>query len=248
MAFDGTLLNRPSDAERPISTALLFQYTGVFVQPAVSVVSPDGDGVADRQSLRYKVVRPSTVTVTLTAPDGTVAYTETAERRRQRAGSYARRRSRRLRSCRLRSPPRRDARRRPSPTTFSRRADTAAGERPLEARRSRPSTTRAGLRDGAGLHRQHDARVSRPRRPASCSCRPPAATSRSRGSRRRAARVVVTVETPAGEVVRTLARRSYPAGSPALVWNGLDRDSARRSRAAGTSSGSWRGTRSGRSS
>ena len=31
MAFDGTLLNRPSQPERPISTALLFQYTGVFV-------------------------------------------------------------------------------------------------------------------------------------------------------------------------------------------------------------------------
>ena len=61
MAFDGTLLNRPSEPERPISTALLFQYTGVFVQPAVAVVSPDGDGVADKQSLRYKIVRPSTV-------------------------------------------------------------------------------------------------------------------------------------------------------------------------------------------
>ena len=39
----------------------------------------------------------------------------------------------------------------------------------------------------------------------------------------RAARVVVTVETPAGEVVRTLARRSYPASDRALIWNGLDR-------------------------
>ena len=54
MAFDGTLLNRPSEPERPISTALLFQYTGVFVQPAVAVVSPDGDGVADKQSLRLQ--------------------------------------------------------------------------------------------------------------------------------------------------------------------------------------------------
>ena len=37
MAFDGSLLNRPSGAERPISTAVLLQYTGVFVQPAVAV-------------------------------------------------------------------------------------------------------------------------------------------------------------------------------------------------------------------
>ena len=86
MAFNGTLLNRPSGPERSISTALLFEYTGVFVQPTVAVVSPDGDGVADRQSLRYKLVRPATTTVTLTAPDGVVAFTETRERQ---PGSFA---------------------------------------------------------------------------------------------------------------------------------------------------------------
>ena len=32
-----------------------------------------------------------------------------------------------------------------------------------------------------------------------------------------------TVETAAGEIVRTLASRAYPAGPRALVWNGLDR-------------------------
>ena len=75
MAFDGSLLNRPSGAERPISTALLLQYTGVFVQPAVAVVSPDGDGVADRQTLRYKVVRPSTVNVTLDGARTALSHT-----------------------------------------------------------------------------------------------------------------------------------------------------------------------------
>ena len=86
MAFDGTLLNRPSEPERPISTALLFQYTGVFVQPAVAVVSPDGDGVADKQSLRYKIVRPSTVEVKLLRPDGTVGYQASVTRQ---PGRYA---------------------------------------------------------------------------------------------------------------------------------------------------------------
>ena len=86
MAFDGTLLNRPSEPERPISTALLFQYTGVFVQPAVAVVSPDGDGVADKQSLRYKIVRPSTVEVKLLRPDGTVGYEASVTRQ---PGRYA---------------------------------------------------------------------------------------------------------------------------------------------------------------
>jgi hypothetical protein len=39
----------------------------------------------------------------------------------------------------------------------------------------------------------------------------------------REARVVVTVETAAGEVVRTLATRRYGSGSQGVTWNGLDR-------------------------
>jgi hypothetical protein len=79
MAVEGQLLNRPSDgSERPISTALVLAYAGVYLQrPSLDVVSPNGDGVDDVQTLRYKLVRPSTVTVTLSAPDGTVAFTET---------------------------------------------------------------------------------------------------------------------------------------------------------------------------
>jgi hypothetical protein len=37
------------------------------------------------------------------------------------------------------------------------------------------------------------------------------------------ARVVVTVETPVGEVVRTLATRRYGPGPQGVIWNGLDR-------------------------
>jgi flagellar hook assembly protein FlgD len=37
------------------------------------------------------------------------------------------------------------------------------------------------------------------------------------------ARVVVTVETPAGEVIRTLAKRRYGPGLQGVTWNGLDR-------------------------
>lgn len=39
----------------------------------------------------------------------------------------------------------------------------------------------------------------------------------------RPARVVVTIETATGEVVRTLALRRYQPGQPSVVWNGLDR-------------------------
>jgi len=71
MAFDGQLLSRPSDpaGERPVSDALLVAYTGVYVAPpAEPVLSPNGDGVAELESLSYKVVRPSTVQASLVGP------------------------------------------------------------------------------------------------------------------------------------------------------------------------------------
>jgi hypothetical protein len=82
LAFDGQLLNRPSDrVERSVSTALQLMYYGVYSAPADPVISPNGDGVAERQrELSYKVVRPSTVTATLSGPGNVPAYTETVER------------------------------------------------------------------------------------------------------------------------------------------------------------------------
>ena len=78
LAFEGTVLNSPSDGrERAVSTALMLQYYGVYALPPLeTVVSPNGDGVAETQKLSYKIVRPSTVTATLTAPDGSIAWQE----------------------------------------------------------------------------------------------------------------------------------------------------------------------------
>ncbi len=79
LAFDGGLLNRPSDpaGERPASTALQLMYYGVYAPSVEPVISPNGDGVAEQQrALSYRVVRPSTVTATLVAPGGATAYTE----------------------------------------------------------------------------------------------------------------------------------------------------------------------------
>jgi hypothetical protein len=73
MAFDGRLLSRPSDTggERPVSEALMIGYSGIQAPlPAVSVLSPNGDGVGETQALAYKIVRPSNVTASLIAPDG----------------------------------------------------------------------------------------------------------------------------------------------------------------------------------
>jgi hypothetical protein len=83
MAFDGKLLNRPSDrgGERPVAEALAVLYSGVYAPaPALPVVSPNGDGIAERQQLSYKVVRTSSVTASLIGPGGATALTDTGTR------------------------------------------------------------------------------------------------------------------------------------------------------------------------
>lgn len=86
MAFDGTLLNRPSDGrERRISTALMLEYQGVFAAEPPALVSPNGDGVDDSPDLRYRIYRPSTVTATLHGPGGATTAFPPAERQ---PGSY----------------------------------------------------------------------------------------------------------------------------------------------------------------
>jgi hypothetical protein len=72
MAFDGKLLNRPSDpgGERAVSDGLFVFYYGVQAPaPSVLVLSPNGDGVDEVEPLSFKVVRPSTVTASLIGPD-----------------------------------------------------------------------------------------------------------------------------------------------------------------------------------
>ena len=82
MAFDGQLLNQPSDgSERAVKEALLVFYTGVYApSPSQPVVSPNRDGIAERQALLYKIVRPSIVTAQLVGPDGKAYYTDSGQR------------------------------------------------------------------------------------------------------------------------------------------------------------------------
>jgi hypothetical protein len=88
MAFDGKLLNRPSDpgGERAVAEALTIFYYGVYA-PALParVLSPNADGVDDTQTFAYKLVRPSTVTATLTGPGGIVVPLDAGSRA---PGSY----------------------------------------------------------------------------------------------------------------------------------------------------------------
>jgi hypothetical protein len=83
MAFEGTLLNRPSDpaGERDLSEALLVEYFGVYVPAlAADVYSPNGDGVDDQQMLAYKLVRPSTVSAVVVGPDGSAQTLDAGHR------------------------------------------------------------------------------------------------------------------------------------------------------------------------
>jgi flagellar hook assembly protein FlgD len=72
MSFDGTLLSRPSgQTESEIADALVVLYTGVYVPaPSDSVISPNGDGVAETLTLAYRLVRPSTVTAAVVGARG----------------------------------------------------------------------------------------------------------------------------------------------------------------------------------
>src|SRR4029079_7687437 len=72
LACEGKVLNRPSERrERPLSDALVVAYSGVFTPaPVPPTLSPNADRAGDREALAYKVVRPSTVSAKLIAPDG----------------------------------------------------------------------------------------------------------------------------------------------------------------------------------
>jgi hypothetical protein len=83
MAFDGKLLNRPSDrgGERAVAEALTLFYYGVYAPALPSrVLSPNADGVDDTQTLAYKLVRPSTVSATLTGPGGAMIPLDSGSR------------------------------------------------------------------------------------------------------------------------------------------------------------------------
>ena len=83
MAFDGKLLNRPSDkgGERAVKEMLAVMYAGVYAPlPTLPVISPNGDGKDEKQTLSFKLVRPSTVTANLIDPTGKSVYSLTGER------------------------------------------------------------------------------------------------------------------------------------------------------------------------
>lgn len=76
LAFDGRVLNRPSDGRpRPVSNGLFVHYFGIYApRIAGPPLSPNGDGVSDSKVVSAKVVRRSAVDLRLLRPNGTVAW------------------------------------------------------------------------------------------------------------------------------------------------------------------------------
>ena len=207
MAFDGSVLNQPSDGrERAIASALMLLYTGVYAAEPLPVVSPDGDGDRDVQRLSYRIVRPSTVEVSLVAPGGGVAFAESAE---LPPGSYP-----------VAFPPP-DAVAPLDPTvppppaegswTLRITATDDLGQPSTMSRQFVVNTTLGFLRaertvlflPRSGRDFRFGWRLSRP------------------------ARVTVRVETPDGGLVQRLAQRQFPAGDASVVWTGLQPDGKR---------------------
>jgi hypothetical protein len=196
LAFDGVVLNKPSDGrERPISTALMLQYYGVYLRPPLeAVVSPNGDGVADHQTLTFKVVRPSTVGIRLTVPDGTTA--EVSGRREP--GTYE-----------LSFPPE-PATSEPGVIAEGRWAVTvtAVDDHQLASTATRGFSVNSTL---GFLRVQPRNLLLLPRR------RPNAVI---RWTLTRPARIRATIETIGGMVVRTIMNTRREAGEQLVTWNG----------------------------
>jgi hypothetical protein len=209
LAFEGTVLNSPSEGkERAISTALMLQYFGVYAPPpAEAVVSPNGDGVAETQTLSYKVVRPSTVTVTLTAPDGTVAAQESGGRE---PGAYD-----------VAFPPLPPAvppplegtpQQEPTPLPPAEGRWTLAVTATDDQGLGSSAVRRFAVNSTLGFLTVDPVRLTLPKNGGP--------TVAVRWTQTRAARVKVTVETTEGILVRTVVNQRLEPGSQSTSWNG----------------------------
>ena len=190
MAFDGQLLNRPSDkgGERSVAEALVVAYTGVYVPPASApVLSPNRDGVAEVENLSYKLVRPATVQANLVGPNGVTLPIDAGERA---PGTY------RFTWTGAGQPE--------GSWKFSVTATDDLAEASTAERTFALNNTLASL---AVKPKALKLRKTRTRLLASFTLA-------------RAAKITATIETAKGITVRVLSRRSAGTGAQRLQWNG----------------------------
>jgi hypothetical protein len=186
----------------------MLQYYGVYAPPPLEdVLSPNGDGVAETQELSYKLVRPSTTTTTLTAPDGTIAWQEALPRE---PGTY----EVVFPPAPLPPPPPPEGQPPPPPPA------------PLPPAEGRWTLTVTAL-DDQGLSSTGTRRFWVNSTLASLRVAPARVVVRPSGGRveiawtqARAARVRVTIETAEGVVVRTVGNVTLEAGEQTVSWDG----------------------------
>lgn len=196
MAFEGQPLTAPPDAvgERPIADALLLTYSGVYAPaPLEAVLSPNGDGVAEKQQLAYKVVRPSTVAVNLLGPDNVARYAFTGQ---VTPGTYP------LDWAGTRSDgsPEAEGRWRWVVTATDDLGRASAIER------------RFSLNETLGFPRPVAGTLTVPR---------PVPRAVATFTLTRAAAVTATIQTPAGVVLRTFPRTQAQPGQFPVGWDGV---------------------------
>ena len=202
MAFDGKLLSRPSGPrERPIASALMFLYTGIFVAHPQPLVSPDQDGVDDTPD----------ALVPCHAPVDGDRHAHRARRHGRVHGDGP------ARPGRL--PGRVPGPRRPTPPPL---------QRPHEGRWTLKAQASDDLGRTTTMTRtfvvEHHARLRAAPSANVLRLPPKGAELRILWKLARQARVGVTIETPGGTVVRAFPRLLYPAGDASVTWNGLGRD------------------------
>jgi hypothetical protein len=185
VAFEGKVLNRPSDrgGERAVADGLVVGYTGVFTPAPAPTLSPNADGAGDREALSYKLVRPSAVSGKLISPDGSARELEAAQKT---PGRY-----------RL-SWNGTDAAGAPAPEGVYHWNVTATddlGRTSADDRTFRLDNTLGFLRISPGA-RRIDFTLARD------------------------ANIRVTIESPGGVVLRTVATGLRPAGAVTVLWNG----------------------------
>jgi hypothetical protein len=195
MAFDGGLLNRPSDrsGERAVAEALLVAYTGVYAAPVGEpVLSPNGDGVAEVQTLAYKLVRQSTVDARLVGPGGVTVPIDSGDRP---PGLYR--------------------------FTWSGQAADGAPLPEGDWRFTVTATDDLGRASSADrTFALNDTLSSLAVRPKALVLRSSGTRLVASFTLVRAATITATVETARGVVVRVLARRTFAAGHRTVTWNG----------------------------
>ena len=195
-------------------------YYGVYAPATELSFSPNGDGAGDRQRLEYKIVKPSTVTATLTGPDGAARTIDSGERK---AGSTSSR-SRAAPGRAGPAPPSLEGRYRWSITAVDAEGRRSTAERSFSLNNTlgfisvQPSRMTVGRKRGGRLLIGFT--LTRP------------------------ARVNVAITSKTGQLLRVVRNFSARAGKTAVLWKRQVR-TASRSFLAPTSPGSWRRTGSG---